>query len=104
MSEVKINDSRQIEQAIFIVRCSGQTGQCKVTKTTNFSYLKDKKDAYYLRLLNYIQHGRLLRSPCILDPDIASEFFSFAHAIYISFGDFLDDLPCKMIYYSLDRE
>ena len=78
--------------------------QFQVTKTTNFSYLKDKKDAYYLRLLNYIQHGRLLRSPCILDPDLASEFFLFAHAIYISFGDFLDGLPCKMIYYSLDRE
>ena len=89
MSEVKINDSRQIEQAIFIVRCSGQTGQCKVTKTTNFSYLKDKKDAYYLRLLNYILHGRILRSPCVLDPDLAQSCcFLFAHAIYISFGDF----------------
>ena len=84
MSEVKINDSRQIEQAIFIVRCSGQTGQCKVTKTTNFSYLKDKKDAYYLRLLNYIQHGRLLRSPCTLDPDLASKFV-FICTCYIHF-------------------
>ena len=40
----------------------------------------------------------------MIDPDLASELFLFAHAIYISFGDFLDGLPCKMINYNLDRE
>ena len=40
----------------------------------------------------------------MIDPDLASELILFAHAIYNSFGDFLDGLPCKMIYYSLDKE